>query len=150
MLRLGLSLYGVSSALPGLKPALSVTSTVVGVRELNPGDSVSYNHTFTATKKMRLGVVPFGYYEGLPRSLSNVGFMQVAGVTCPIVGRVCMNYTLIDLSNVAGPVNVGDEVVVYSSDPTASNSFQTQAERAGTIPYELMVRLAESIRRVVV
>lgn len=150
MARLGISLYGVSNALPGLHPAMKVTSTIVGVRELKAGDKVSYNGTFVAPGPMRLGVVPFGYYEGFPRSLSNKGCMQVKGKTCPIVGRVCMNYTMIDLSAVEGAINVGDEVVVYSNDPTAPNSFAVLAKQADTIPYELMVGLAESIRRVVV
>ena len=105
---------------------------------------------------MTLAAVPFGDYEGLPRGLSNVGCMRILRnadgfepVVCPIVGRVCMNYTMIDVSAVAG-VKIGDVVEVYSNDPAAPNSISAMAKLAGTIPYELMVRLAESVRREVV
>lgn len=154
-IRLGIGLYGISpfedaggaaSPLRDLKPAMEVVSTVVGIRHLKAGDRVSYNGTFTADRAMTLAVVPFGYYEGLPRALSNRGCMRIKGVVCPIVGRVCMNYTMVDASVVPG-LALGDEVEVYSNDPEAPNSIAALAKLAGTIPYELMVRVAESIRR---
>ncbi|MEK7529062.1 MAG: alanine racemase [Patescibacteria group bacterium] len=158
MIRLGLGLYGMNPLSAGdpdftkllnLKPAMEVRSTLVGIRTLSAGDRVSYNGTFTAEHDMVIGTVPFGYYEGLPRSLSNAGIMTVAGVQCPILGRVCMNYTVIDISKVTDP-KIGDVVTVYSRDSSAPNSLIALAEKAGTISYELMVRLSESIRREVV
>lgn len=148
VIRPGIGLYGISP-LPEFKPALEVWSTLVGVRALAAGESVGYGRTFTAEREMRLGVIPFGYYEGLPRALSNKGVLRVNGVPCPIVGRVCMNYTMIDVSNVVDP-KIGDPVQVVSSDPSACNSMAALAKAADTIPYELLVRLAESVRRVVV
>lgn len=148
LIRLGIGLYGVSP-LAEIRPALEVWSTVVGVRTLAAGESVGYGCTFTADRAMRVGVIPFGYYEGLPRALSNKGVLRVNGVSCPIVGRVCMNYTMIDVSNVVDP-KIGDAVQVVSSDPSACNSMAALAKAADTIPYELLVRLAESVRRVVV
>lgn len=154
MMRLGLSLYGVSplaftdaqhARVKGLQPVMEVVSTLVGIRSLQTGDKVSYNGTFTAKKTMTVGNIPFGYYEGLPRSLSNKGSVEVQGVQCPIVGRICMNYTTIDLTGVNA--EIGDPVTVYSKNPNDPNSFQAVAEQVGTIPYELMVRLAQSIRR---
>ncbi len=157
MIRLGIGLYGISSWVGDLNPAMQVMSTVVGLRRLKAGDRVSYNGTFTADRAMTLAVVPFGYYEGLPWALSNKGCMRVLrggdgdalAAVCPIVGRVCMNYTMIDVSAVAG-VKIGDSVEVYSNDPLAPNSISAMAKLAGTIPYELMVRIAESVRREVV
>lgn len=157
-IRLGIGLYGISplegtdgasSLLSDLRPAMEVVSTVVGIRHLKPGDRVSYSGTFTADRAMTLAVVPFGYYEGLPRALSNVGCMRIKGVVCPMMGRVCMNYTMVDASVVPG-LALGDEVEVYSKDPAAPNSIAALAKLAGTIPYELMVRVAESVRREVV
>ena len=152
-IRLGIGLYGISPgasvALRDLRPAMEVVSTVAGIRHLKPGDRVSYNGTFTAKRVMTLAVVPFGYYEGLPRALSNRGCMRIKGVVCPILGRVCMNYTMVDASAVPG-LAIGDEVEVYSRDPGAPNSIAALAKLADTISYELMVRVAESVRRDVV
>lgn len=152
-IRLGIGLYGIAPV-EGLKPVMQVMSTVVGVRTLAPGDRVSYGGTFTADRAMTIAAVPFGYYEGLPRALSNVGCMRIvrddgSAAVCPIVGRVCMNYTMIDVSGVRN-VKIGDSVEVYSNDPAAPNSIAALAKLANTIPYELMVRLAESVRREVV
>jgi len=150
MVRLGLGLYGISlSEELNLRPVMEVRSTVVEVRDLLLGDKVSYGGTFVADRKMKIAVVPFGYYEGLPWNLSSTGCFNVGGVICPIVGRVCMNYTMVDVSMVPG-VAVGDPVVVYSAERGEANSIQEMARLAKTIPYELMVRVAESVRREVV
>ncbi|MBU0981347.1 alanine racemase [Patescibacteria group bacterium] len=154
MMRLGLSLYGISpyqesdeayEFLTDLKPALEVKSTLILVKNLQKGEKVSYGCTFTAPHDMKIGVVPFGYYEGIPIALSNKGYLQVKGEFCPILGRVCMNHTMIDLKKI--DAKIGDEVIIYSKDPEALNSFTSSAKFANTIPYELMVRLSESTRR---
>jgi alanine racemase len=143
MARIGISLYGASPLeeepqLKGLKPVMEVVSTITATRELKAGQSVSYNCTFTAKKDMRIGVIPFGYYEGIPRSLSNVP---------PFLGRICMNHTIIDLTD--SDLQIGDEFTVYSANPNKENSFRNLAQKAQTIPYELMTGIAESIRRTV-
>jgi alanine racemase len=157
MIRLGLSLYGIPAFLEedpdrermkDLKPAMEVVSTLVKIRDLKPGDRVSYNGTFTATHAMKLGVIPFGYYEGLFRGLSNKGCVEVNGTICPIVGRVCMNYTMIDVTE--AQAKEGDPVIVYSKNPENPNSLESLSKQADTIPYELLVRLAASIRREII
>jgi len=149
MMRLGVSLYGINPNEEGgpkdLKLAARVSSTLIEKRLIRKGDKVSYGCHFEAPKDMTIGVVPFGYYEGLDRGLSNKGSIEVNGATCPIIGRVCMNHTMIDISEV--DVSVGDSVIVYSDKSESGSNFQIQSEKAGTIPYELMVRLSESIRR---
>lgn len=153
MVRVGLGMYGISpfeatdsvvGALSALRPVMEWVSTVVGIRPIKQGDRVGYNGTFVAERDSTLAVVPMGYYEGFPRALSSKGIMEIRGELCPVVGRVCMNYTMIDVSDVPG-VNVGDEVTVYSAG--GSNGVVSAARLANTIPYELMVRLSESMRR---
>jgi alanine racemase len=155
MARLGISLYGVnpmsesdpySKKLSELKPAMEVTSCLISVRELNAGEKISYGYTYEAKKMMTIGVIPFGYYEGLPRSLSNEGRVEVNGSSCPIVGRVCMNHTMIDITGTEA--QQGDEVKIYTKYSDHDCSIIKQSKKAGTIPYELMVRLSESVRRV--
>jgi len=152
MMRLGVSLYGINpiegngrEKIDELKLVAKVTSSIISVRHLKKGDKVSYGCTYTAPKDMSIAAVPFGYYEGIDRGLSNLGSMEVNGSICPIVGRVCMNHTMINVTDI--DVNIGDEVVIYSDIQDSEVSFNEQAKKAGTIPYELMVRLSESVRR---
>ena len=156
MIRLGISLYGISPLdetdsdiknMENLKPALTLESTLIATRSLKRGDKVSYGCTFEAPHDMKIGVIPFGYYEGMPRDLSNKGCVVIARKICPIVGRVCMNHTMIDLTK--STAKIGDTVIVYGGDRSKPNSFYQLAKKSGTISYELMVRLAASIRRIV-
>lgn len=145
MIRLGLGLYGLNpyqksdpyyKKLKKLRPAMQVSSTIIQVRDLKKGDKVSYSCTFTAPKKMRVAVLPFGYYEGIPISLSN---------KWKICGRVCMNHTIIDITG--KKLVIGNEFIVYSKNPQDKNSIENLAKLAGTIQYELIVKLSGSIRR---
>jgi alanine racemase len=154
MVRLGVSLYGINpyegkdplhDMLKELRPVLEFRSTLIGIQSLKKGDSVSYGETYIAEKNEIIGVIAAGYYEGIPRNLSSKGFVSINGTICPILGRVCMNHTLISLKGVTA--SVGDEVVVYSKNPSDENSVTHQALKAETIPYELLVRLSESVKR---
>lgn len=149
--RTGLALFGVSRVderVPlGQEPALRLVTRVVAVKTLRPGETAGYGRTWTATGgERRIATVALGYGDGYPWSLSNRGWMAVGGVRCPVVGRVCMDVTLLDVSG-AGPVASGDEVVVFG--PRAGDPDLVElAELAGTIPYELLTRLSPRIRRV--
>ena len=156
-LRLGLGLYGISplaahdphyADLAGLRPVLALKSTVVKVVHLRLGDRVSYNGTFTAPKATRIGVLPLGYYEGVPRALSSTGVVTANGVQLPIVGRVCMNHTMVDIGDAA--LRVGDEVVVFDSDPAMPNSIHNICSGQQLFPYALLTGISSSIRRRVV
>jgi alanine racemase len=155
--RLGVGLYGINpfprshemhQKLTDLRPAMRLVSTITKVIDLEKGDKVSYNYTFTAPKKMKIGVLPLGYYEGLNRALSNAGQVKVEDHMVPIVGRVCMNHTMIGLGNL--DVNVGDEVVVYSNDPSDANSIDDIAHEHGLFNYNLLTNLSHDVRRVLV
>jgi alanine racemase len=149
-IRVGIGLYGISpvNRFETLKPVASLKSTVAKVIELNTGDRVSYNGTYTASKPMKIGVLPIGYYEGVPRALSNAGAVNAGGKTLPIVGRVCMNHMMIDLMD--QDLKVGDEVVIIDSEPQAKNSLENIAAAHNLFPYELMVKINENVRRVIV
>lgn len=155
--RLGIGLYGINpfapeheyySKLHNLRPALTLTSTLSKVTELDKGDKVSYNYTYTAPKNMKIGVIPLGYYEGLNRALSNQGRVKIGDTYCPIVGRICMNHTMIDLKD--SGTQVGDRVVVYSSNPSDKNTVDGIAQEFNLFDYNLLTLLSSDVRRVLV
>lgn len=151
LIRVGKSSYGLSPHIfdENLKPALKFTTKIVQIKKIKKGDRVGYDGTFIAEKEMTLGVLPLGYNDGLDRRLSSKGIVLIDGVECPIIGRISMNITSVDISNVKSP-EIGQEVIVYSNNPLDKNSLENSAKIAGTIPYELMVHLHPSTKRVVV
>ena len=156
-MRLGIGLYGLNPFAPkhpmhdrlgGLRPALKLVSTITKVTELQAGEQVSYNYTFTALKPMRIGVLPLGYYEGLNRALSSVGVVKVGASYTPVAGRICMNHTMISLEGI--DAQVGDEVVVYSDDPNDRNSIDRIAAEQRLFNYSLLTGLSHDVRRILV
>jgi alanine racemase len=150
--RIGVSLYGVNVSPHeklDLKPALEMVSVISGIRHINAGEYVGYNITFKSEKPMKIATVPVGYFEGVDRRLSNVGAFLVKGVPCPIVGRISMNITTIDVSLVPN-VSINDKVVVISADKNAPNSLENISKTIGTIAYENLVRIPQHLKRVIV
>jgi len=156
-MRLGIGLYGINpfspghlehSKLVGLRPALQFISTITKTIYLDKGDQVSYNYTFTAPKAMRIGVLPLGYYEGMPRTFSNAGIVKLGASYVAIVGRVCMNHTMINLDGVTA--KVGDEAIVFSSDGKNKNSIANAAKQHGLFTYNLLTALSPDVRRILV
>lgn len=133
MMRLGLGLYGHSPVKIDLKlkPALKLESSIINTKRLKKGDKVSYGCTFEAPQNMHIGIIPFGYYEGLPRALSN---------KLNFLGRICMNHCMIEVD---AHTKIGDKIEIYPN-------IKEAAKKADTIPYELLTRLASSIRREVI
>jgi len=153
-IRLGLGAYGLNplaqgdhhyAGLQDLKPILELTSTIIKVTDLEKGDKASYNCTFTAPGPMRIGVLPLGYYEGVPRGLSNTGCVTHGGQVLPIRGRVCMNHTLIDLTGTN--LGVNDRVTVLSKEPAAPNSILSLQSKHGLFAYTTLTGLSDSVRR---
>jgi alanine racemase len=157
MVRIGIALYGLwpsaatCTAMNGdrlpLRPALSFSTRLVAARKVQAGTPVGYGNTYHTPKPTRIGVVPLGYADGIPRLLSNRGALVVQGARCPIVGRVCMNMTMIDLAN-APAAKPGDRVTLIGSDGEASVSADDWAQWADTINYEIVARLPADIPRV--
>ncbi len=148
MARIGLALYGISSD-PNLKPVLTLRSKIIQIKKLKKGDRVGYGGTFTAKGPELLGVLPLGYYDGLDRRLSNIGWVNADGIHCKIIGRVSMNITTIDISKVPNPF-IGQEVVVFSNNPKDKNSIENAARLCKTIPYDILIHLAQSTKRVII
>jgi len=156
--RPGLSFYGYSpfsqdNALTRpLRPALELYSKIINLEEISSGQTVSYNEDFKADKNLTIGLIPFGYYEGLDRRLSNQAEVLVISEQnnffAPLAGRICMNLTCLNLGE--NKVNIGDKVQIISSDAAAKNSLSSLATTANTVIYDLLVGLQANIRREVI
>lgn len=151
LIRSGIALYGIDPEGKDdrLLPALQVMTTLNQIKTLSKGEKVGYDFTYTAKKDVVMGILPYGYYDGIDRRLSNNGCVTIKNILCPIIGKVSMNLTAIDISDVVDPV-VGDTVIIYSNRTADKNSFYHAAQLADTIPYDLLVHLAASTRRVIV
>jgi len=145
MVRPGLMLYGAYPAehlrdKVELKPVMSLVSRVVQVKTIPAGSGVSYGRTWTAPRETVLAVVPIGYTHGYSRLLSNRGFGLIRGRRAPVRGRVCMNMTLFDVTDIPG-VSPGDEVVILGAQDGETISAQDLAGLIGTINYEVLCAL---------
>lgn len=150
--RPGISLYGLppSSEWPApfeLKPALTLKSLVSRVVDLPSGSAVSYGRTYIAPRAIRAALVPVGYGDGYPRALSNRGSVLIHGWRAPIIGRVCMDQFVVDVSGVSG-VQQDDEVVLIGRQGDESISAQEVADLAGTIQNEIIAGLSARVVRV--
>jgi len=154
MVRPGIALYGIDpTCKPSLdrplRPALSWTAPLIGIRDIPTGSSVGYGQTWVADKPTRLGLLPVGYADGYARGLSSCGVMLADGVPVRVVGRVSMDLTIIDLTAVPA-AHLGDEVTIIDSDPLSPASVYRMAEALGTIPYEILSRIGPRMRRLAV
>ena len=146
MIRPGIALYGYvpdpSVKDPGLKPVMTVKSRIAAVRDLPAGAKISYGCTATLERDSQIAVLPMGYGDGYPRVLSNQMDMLIRGIPCPIVGRICMDMCMVDVTGLED-VQPGEAAVVYGPKLT-----QRAAKLAGTIPYELLCQLTPRIPRI--
>lgn len=152
MVRPGIMLYGYHTLPPEtscakLKPVLSLHTTVMHVRTIKTGESVSYNRTFVAKRESRIAVLPIGYADGYSRRLSNNGVALINGRRAPIVGLVCMDMTMIDVTD-AGPVKAGNDVTLLGTQGEETIGADHLAEWIGTIPYEVLCGIGPRIPRV--
>ena len=149
--RIGAAAYGISPdpglATRDLRPAMSLCSKVVHLSELRPGESVGYGSTWTARRPARIAVVPLGYGDGVDWRLSNRGVVLVHGQRAPIVGRVSMDFTTIDVTLVPG-VSLGDPVSFFGTDGERSLRIEEVAASIGSIPYELLCSIGRRVERV--
>lgn len=143
MCRLGIGLYGVGR---GVKPISRLTTRIVQIRSLSEGATVGYGRAGKITRPTRVATIPIGYADGLDRRLGcGEWAMSVGGVRCPIVGRVCMDSCMIDVTGVE--CKEGSEVVVFGGE---GGSVVEMAERLGTIPYEVMTSISSRVKRIYV
>jgi alanine racemase len=154
MVRPGISTYGYWPSrdmaeikiLEGLKPILRLDSRIALVKELPAGHSCGYGRTFQAQRPTRIGIVPLGYADGYRRSFSNKAVMLIDHCPVPVIGRVSMDQTIVDLTD-QPQVNTGHVVTVISEKRDDPNSVEALAELANTIPHEITCLLGRRIAR---
>ncbi len=145
MVRPGLLLYGCGEFAGelGLRPVMTLKTTVSAVKDYAPDTSISYGRRFVTSRPTRMGVVPYGYADGFFRCLSNNCSLMTAQGLAPVRGRICMDMCMIDLTDLPG-VQVGDEVEIFG----AHNSVNDLAAAAGTISYELLTAVSKRVPRI--
>ena len=150
--RAGIILYGLSPSekLKGrldLRPVMTIKSVVAMVKTVEAGTPVSYGSTFVAKKPMKIATVPIGYADGYSRSLGNRAFMTIHGKKAPIIGRVCMDQLMLDVTDIE-EVRSGDEVTVIGDGSDGSLTFDDIAALTGTINYEVVCLVGKRVPRV--
>jgi len=149
--RPGLILYGIYprsflKGRAGLRPALSFRTHIMHLKRVGADVSLGYGHTFTTDRPSQIATLPVGYHDGYVRDFSNEGSVLVRGHRAPVVGRICMDQTLVDVTEVPG-VREGDEVVLYGQQGDESINVGEMAELVGGIPYELTCAIGRRVRR---
>ena len=147
--RPGLSLYGVypthEKPIP-LKPALTWKARIGWIGSISEGEGVSYGLTYKAPDQTRVAMVQIGYGDGYPRSLSGSGEVLIGGKRRPIIGRVCMDVSVVQLEP-SDEVSIGDEVVLIGKQGNAEITVDEVAQWAGTIPYEILTQIGPRVKR---
>jgi len=154
MVRPGISLYGVDPLCRPcmerpLRPVLKWTAPLIGIRSVGAGTTVGYGQTYTTKEPARVGLLPVGYADGYLRQFSNRAVVMLQGRPAPVIGRVSMDLTTIDLTQFP-QANIGDEVTLLDDDPLSPASIYKLAEWGQTIPYEILCKIGPRVRRVVV
>jgi len=152
MVRPGLIVYGyypcpeVSYSIM-LRPSMSLKCKIAFIKKVPAGASISYGRTYTTSQDTSIAVLPIGYGDGYPYSLSNKARVLIGGRWAPVVGRICMDQTTVDMGDATG-VKVGDEVVLWGTQGKERISVEEVSTWANTIPYELLTRVGRGVRRV--
>ena len=153
MIRPGVSIYGLSPVPDvggptdfGLREAMRVTARLINVKDCPPGQGISYGHRYTTTEQTRLGLVPLGYADGIPRHASSVGPAQVGERRYTVAGRVCMDQFVLDLG-ADSPAAVGDPVTLIGQEAKGEPTAQDWAAAIDTINYEIVTRLGSRVPR---
>jgi len=161
MLRPGLALYGYlprffpsnppafAKITKSCRPVLTWKSRVVSLRTIPSGQSAGYNETFVASRTTKIALLPLGYADGLNRLLSNSFDLLVRGRRAPIAGRISMDHTMLDVTDIPD-MEIGDEVVVLGRQGDHAITAYDHADAAGTIPWEILCDIASRIPRIAV
>lgn len=153
MVRAGISIYGyypskdVNHKSVRLAPVMTVKSHIVHLKTVGPGFTVSYGATAITDRKTTIATVAVGYADGFSRLFSSRGSMTVRGVLVPVLGRVCMDYTMVDVGLVPD-ATVGDEVAIFGKPETGAPSADRLADQTGTISYEVLTSISSRVPRI--
>lgn len=155
LVRAGIAIYGlypseeVDKEKVQLKPALSLKSHIAFVKDIPAGTPVSYGGDFVSEHQMRIATIPIGYGDGYPRSLSDTGYVLIRGKKAPIIGRICMDQFMVDVSDIP-EVKFGDEVTLIGRDQEEYLPVEKLSELSGRFNYEFVCDLGKRIPRVYV
>ncbi len=146
--RPGIMLYGAypsayTQSQIDLSKVAALKTQVLSIKEINAGDGVSYGRTFIAKKKTKIAILPIGYADGLSTLLSNRGIVSVCGQKVPVIGRVCMDYTMIDVTAIS-EIDIGEEVTLLGDGITEEDI----SRRTGLIPYEVLTSISKRVPRI--
>jgi alanine racemase len=152
MVRPGIALYGIDPlcrpvADRKLRPAMKWVAPLINIRDVKAGTGIGYGQTWHAERDCRIGLVPVGYADGYSRCFSNRARMMIHGQPAPVVGRVSMDLTTIDLTNIPN-ATIGEDVTILDNDPLSPASVYELARLAETIPYEILCGIGQRIHRV--
>lgn len=153
LVRVGLGLYGyhpsadVEEWAKDTAPALKFATQVIHVKDVEPGESISYGRTYIAESKRRIATIAAGYNDGFSRFMSNGGEVLIRGKRAKVVGNVCMDVSMVDVTEIPG-VEVGDEVVIFGTQDSAEISVDEIAHRGSTINYEVLCKISPRVRRI--
>lgn len=151
--RAGIILYGlypskeVQRERLCLKPAMELKSRIVHIKEISPGTEVSYGGTYRADSVRRIATIPVGYGDGYPRSLSNKGYVLVAGKRAPIRGRVCMDQLMVDVTDIPD-AEMGMEVTLFGEDGGESLPLEVLCDLSGRFNYEFVCDINKRVPRI--
>ena len=147
MVRLGIGLYGIDSSKESnldLQEVTTLKTTIAQIKNIRAGETVGYGRQGKATRDLQIATVRIGYADGYPRRLGNgKGKMLVKGHLAPVIGNICMDMTMIDITDIPF-VNEGDDVIVFGKEL----SLLKVAEWAETIPYEIMTGISQRVKRI--
>ncbi|HZX36479.1 MAG TPA: alanine racemase [Thermodesulfobacteriota bacterium] len=151
LVRPGLMLYGAYTSLrlkdkARLKPVMKLKTQIIQVKKMSAGTPISYSRTFMTQKESLIATLPIGYGDGLPFALSGKGEVLVRGARAPIAGRVCMDFTMIDVTDIRG-VATGDEAILIGTQGEETISVEEVATKADTIPYEVFCNISARVPR---
>ncbi len=145
MVRPGIMLYGYGA--DNLKPVLKLKSKVLLIKKVPPGTPISYARTFITKRKSVIATIPVGYADGYNRKLSNSGEVLVNGKRAPVIGRVCMDTVMVDVTDISG-VRMDSEVVLIGCQGKEEITAADIADKIGTIPYEVLTSIGQRIKRI--
>ena len=151
MVRPGLLLYGLypdpETEGLDLHPVMTIKARIAAIKQVRPGDSISYGRTFRAEAPMRVAVIPMGYADGLHRVLSNKMQVLIHGKPARQLGRICMDMCMVDVTDIP-EAQTGDVVVIFGKDGDAVQPVEALAQLAGTISYEIVCAMSKRIPRI--
>jgi len=154
MVRPGIIMYGlypseeVDKSKISLKPAMTLKANVILVKEVEKNTCISYGRIFTTKRDSKIATIPIGYADGYSRLLNNKGKVLINGEFAPVVGRICMDQCMVDVTDLRSEVHVGDEVVIFGRQGENEITVEEVARDMGTINYEVVCVVGKRIPRV--